>query len=619
MYFTKRIGYKGIFAATLLTLAGGGIATDAGALDRRRSDLPTIEINLDVLEALKARRYGYRTPQQQPQTRVPPRPPMAPLTHQPQEQLAWRRGLPGRPMPAPQAPAPSTQQSHTPPPPPAAPAPQQQAQPQLPPPAAAAPQQHAESETYVPVPRFKPPAESMAPPPPSLAAPIPEPAAPPPPPPPPGMETSEYAYYQPDSPRGWRESDPALPWERVTASRHQPPAAKPAAPAHKQEEKAEAPKSEKAEAPKEKKKEEEKTIDLVKLMAPKKDKDIPELPAIDEKPAAEEDTEMARPELPPPPPKAPAPPTPPPPPESAPEPESGDLPELPSLDEEETDSGDLPDLPPLPPLDEEEEAAAAPEEELAPLPALDEEPAPEIPAEEAPDPAPRVVRLDEEETEEEKKKEARERRKLAKSEPLKEPFLPAPPDRQPPPLPPSPPGDKPKSPQEEEADQVMDELDLPPLPGLAESLTDEPEFEVADTGEPDSEAAEPELKPLVEEDTSDGLPPLPKPEDGTGGTPDMRITFSATETVVPLSIEPELKQKIVEKMQEDLSKRATIVAYAEGGEEQASAARRVSLSRALAVRTFLIDNGIDNMRLSVQAKGNQNPGGPPDRVDIYLN
>lgn len=59
-----------------------------------------------------------------------------------------------------------------------------------------------------------------------------------------------------------------------------------------------------------------------------------------------------------------------------------------------------------------------------------------------------------------------------------------------------------------------------------------------------------------------------------------------------------------------------LLAYASGDEENSSKARRLSLSRALAVRSFLIDQGIHSTRIEVRALGNKVPGGPPDRVDL---
>ncbi len=47
-----------------------------------------------------------------------------------------------------------------------------------------------------------------------------------------------------------------------------------------------------------------------------------------------------------------------------------------------------------------------------------------------------------------------------------------------------------------------------------------------------------------------------------------------------------------------------------------SKARRLSLSRALAVRAFLIDQGVRSTRMDVRALGDKVQDGPSDRVDI---
>jgi outer membrane protein OmpA-like peptidoglycan-associated protein len=65
----------------------------------------------------------------------------------------------------------------------------------------------------------------------------------------------------------------------------------------------------------------------------------------------------------------------------------------------------------------------------------------------------------------------------------------------------------------------------------------------------------------------------------------------------------------------------TIVAVAPGTEEDPSTPRRLSLSRALAVRSVLITEGIASARIYVKAMG-ANPqalsGGPPDRADVTV-
>jgi outer membrane protein OmpA-like peptidoglycan-associated protein len=73
---------------------------------------------------------------------------------------------------------------------------------------------------------------------------------------------------------------------------------------------------------------------------------------------------------------------------------------------------------------------------------------------------------------------------------------------------------------------------------------------------------------------------------------------------------------VASRMTEDVTLEVQLLAYAAGDEENASKARRLSLSRALAVRSFLIDQGVRSTRIEVRALGNKVPDGSPDRVDI---
>jgi len=58
---------------------------------------------------------------------------------------------------------------------------------------------------------------------------------------------------------------------------------------------------------------------------------------------------------------------------------------------------------------------------------------------------------------------------------------------------------------------------------------------------------------------------------------------------------------------------------AHSGEGEADHALRVSLSRALAVRSYLVEHGIHSSRLDARALGNRSDdGGPGDRVDIVM-
>lgn len=73
-----------------------------------------------------------------------------------------------------------------------------------------------------------------------------------------------------------------------------------------------------------------------------------------------------------------------------------------------------------------------------------------------------------------------------------------------------------------------------------------------------------------------------------------------------------LGQAIRDKPAADLN----IYAYATGVPDDPSTPRRLSLSRALAARQVLINEGIASTRIYPRALGATVPDGPPDRVDV---
>ena len=96
----------------------------------------------------------------------------------------------------------------------------------------------------------------------------------------------------------------------------------------------------------------------------------------------------------------------------------------------------------------------------------------------------------------------------------------------------------------------------------------------------------------------------------------VRIVFPSESDEVPPASEAALKE-LAAMMMADPTLRLEILAYASGGDEaQANRARRLSLSRALAVRSFLIDQDIRSTRMDVRAEGSNTEVEPADRVDI---
>lgn len=96
-----------------------------------------------------------------------------------------------------------------------------------------------------------------------------------------------------------------------------------------------------------------------------------------------------------------------------------------------------------------------------------------------------------------------------------------------------------------------------------------------------------------------------------------RLGFDSGSAAISDGTETQL-EGLAKSMKQDGNLRLQLLAYAGGGAQTPSQARRLSLSRALAVRSKLIEKGIRSTRIDVRALGNKSEGGPPDRVDIII-
>ena len=76
--------------------------------------------------------------------------------------------------------------------------------------------------------------------------------------------------------------------------------------------------------------------------------------------------------------------------------------------------------------------------------------------------------------------------------------------------------------------------------------------------------------------------------------------------------------KVAIKLLNEPDQRLQLVAYATTASENAGAARRLSLLRALEIRNILIQKGVSATTMSVRALGDRVKSDPPDRVDIIM-
>lgn len=98
---------------------------------------------------------------------------------------------------------------------------------------------------------------------------------------------------------------------------------------------------------------------------------------------------------------------------------------------------------------------------------------------------------------------------------------------------------------------------------------------------------------------------------------DIRIRFDEAQSRLPDTALDNLRS-LADQMRDNEDQRVQLLSYAGGEDLSASKARRLSLSRALAVRSYLIGQGVRSTRIDVRALGNKTTEQPFDRVDIKI-
>ncbi|HEX3498821.1 MAG TPA: OmpA family protein [Stellaceae bacterium] len=117
-------------------------------------------------------------------------------------------------------------------------------------------------------------------------------------------------------------------------------------------------------------------------------------------------------------------------------------------------------------------------------------------------------------------------------------------------------------------------------------------------------AAEPQSVPAAAQATT---PPVAE-----------RILFQPDEANLADDAKQEL-DRLAARLGADGRLYVQLVAYASGSGGDASQARRLSLSRALAARSYLVDHGVEIKQIDVRPLGNKSePGASPDRIDLVV-
>lgn len=139
----------------------------------------------------------------------------------------------------------------------------------------------------------------------------------------------------------------------------------------------------------------------------------------------------------------------------------------------------------------------------------------------------------------------------------------------------------------------------PPMPSSAEPTTAPKQTE---------QAAAPKKEKAPEQASA----PTATPADGP-----VQVIFNGDDTKLSADGQSAL-DAVIGKLSADENARVQLMAYAAGEDLTSSKARRISLSRALSVRSFLIEKGVRSTRIDVRALGDKSEGEPRNRVDVNV-
>ncbi|WP_193367941.1 OmpA family protein [Pelagibius marinus] len=96
---------------------------------------------------------------------------------------------------------------------------------------------------------------------------------------------------------------------------------------------------------------------------------------------------------------------------------------------------------------------------------------------------------------------------------------------------------------------------------------------------------------------------------------DMSVAFDSDSAELSDLVQAELRS-LADSLRANDDGRIQVLGFASAKDGSQDLARKLALSRALKVRTFLIDAGVPSARIQVRSLGDQADGGPANRVDI---
>jgi outer membrane protein OmpA-like peptidoglycan-associated protein len=99
--------------------------------------------------------------------------------------------------------------------------------------------------------------------------------------------------------------------------------------------------------------------------------------------------------------------------------------------------------------------------------------------------------------------------------------------------------------------------------------------------------------------------------------PPIRLVFESGHTDLTPGDEAEIKD-LARAIPVPATSSVNVLAYAAGRPDDPSTARRLSLSRGMAVRSVLLASGVPSAQIYVRALGAAASDGPADRVELVV-
>lgn len=120
------------------------------------------------------------------------------------------------------------------------------------------------------------------------------------------------------------------------------------------------------------------------------------------------------------------------------------------------------------------------------------------------------------------------------------------------------------------------------------------------------------MVPAMPPATTIVVPPAPAPPPGP-----VRLIFNGGATALSPADEAAI-QALAHAIPTPTISSVSVVSYAAGKPNDPSTARRVSLSRGMAVRSVLMANGVPSSQIYIRALGAAAPDEPADRVELTV-